>query len=407
MALSRVDAPAPAAFPSPIIHETVVMSQPIRLMHVITGLRRGGAEMMLYKLLLATDRSRFSSSVVSLTDEGNVGGMIRALGVPVTALGMSPRFPNPAVVLRLATLLRGGGIQAVQCWMYHADLVGGLAAWLGGVPVIWGIRQSNFDMMSSKRSTVRIMKWCARLSARVPSKIVACSQTARRLHQGYGYSEGKMVVIPNGFQTDVFMPDEQAGGEVRRQLGIPEDAAVVGVVGRFDPQKDHQSFITAAGELARRVDLVYFLFCGDGLRADNRQLAGWIAGQGIEDRCKLLGRRDDLHRIYCAMDIMVSSSAYGEGFPNVIGEAMSCGVPCVVTDVGDSALMVGDTGRVVPPRDAVGLSTALLDLLGLPAEKRRELGAAARRRIVEHYDLPSVADRYMALYQDVVTQCAG
>jgi glycosyltransferase involved in cell wall biosynthesis len=216
-----------------------------------------------------------------------------------------------------------------------------------------------------------------------------------------------MVLIPNGFQTDLYRPDEHIRYAIRSALGIAAGSVVIGIVGRFDPQKDHQLFVQAAAKVANEVRDVRFLFCGDGLSRDNVKLLGWIRAGEIEDRCLLLGRRDDLHELYCAMDVMVSSSAYGEGFPNVIGEAMSCGVPCVVTDVGDSALIVGDTGRVVPPRDLDALAKAIREIAVSSFEERIAIGAAARRRILEHYDLPSVASRYMTLYKDVIAQCAA
>lgn len=379
---------------------------PIRLLHVITGLGSGGAEMMLYKLLSVMDRRRFACTVVSLTDKGSMADKIRSLGIPVHALGMKGAMSMPWALLRLRGMMRHEGIQLVQCWMYHADLLGGLAARFAGLPVLWGIRQSNFDVDGSKKATIRVMHWCARLSRRVPARIISCSEAARRVHEQQGYAADKLVVIPNGFQTGVFQPDDRAREETRRALNIPADAAVVGVVGRFDPQKDHRTFIEAAGRLTRQGEKIYFLLCGKELTLENPALMAWINEEGIADRCVLLGQRDELVKLYCAMDVLVSSSAYGEGFPNVIGEAMSCAVPCAVTDVGDSALIVGDTGRVVAPRDPRALCGAIHEILSMSPEKRKRLGAAARQRIEENYGLPAVVAGYQELYEEVSAQCA-
>ena len=379
---------------------------PIRVLHVITGLRSGGAEMMLFKLLSGMDRQIFTCTVVSLTDDGDMAERIRAQGVPVYSLGMKGVMSMPRAMLRLMGMLKDQSTQVVQCWMYHADLLGGVAGWLAGVPVIWGIRQSNFDPVSSKQATIRIMRWCARLSAKIPTQIVCCSDTACRIHGQQGYAAQKMVMIPNGFQTEIFHPDEQARQRIRQTLKLPADAAVIGIVGRFDPQKDHKNFVKAAAQLVQRLPGVYFLLCGKGLSADNTELMAWIREEGVADRCLLLGQRDDLNQLYCAMDVLVSASAYGEGFPNVVGEAMACAVPCVVTDVGDSALIVGDSGRVVPPRDVEALAAAMQELLSLSLEERKQLGMTARRRIEENYALPTVVERYQDLYEEVAAQCA-
>jgi glycosyltransferase involved in cell wall biosynthesis len=162
----------------------------------------------------------------------------------------------------------------------------------------------------------------------------------------------------------------------------------------------------ASAQVVQRLPGVYILLCGKGLSADNTELMGWIREEGVADHYLLLGQRDDLNQLYCAMDVLVSASAYGEGFPNVIGEAMACAVPCVVTDVGDSAHIVGDSGLVVPPRDVEALAAAIQKLLLLSHEERNQLGMAARRRIEENYALPKVVERYQNLYEEVAAQCA-
>ena len=213
-------------------------------------------------------------------------------------------------------------------------------------------------------------------------------------------------MIPNGFQTELFCPGDRVREQTRKAFNLPVAAAVIGIVGRFDPQKDHRTFIKAAAQLARRMDGVYFLMCGKGLSPDNQELMVWLREGCAADQFLLLGERNDLNHIYCAMDVFVSSSAYGEGFPNVIGEAMACCVPCVVTDVGDSAIVVGNTGRVVPPRDPKALANGIYELLTLSEEEKRELGEAARRRIEENFSLSTIAVRYADLYEEVLAQCA-
>lgn len=371
--------------------------------HLITGLNTGGAETMLYKLLSGMDREAFEPRVVSLTDVGPVGEKIRALGVPVHALGMRRGVPDPRGAWRLTRLLKKDRPHLVQTWMYHADLLGGLAARLAGgvIPVVWGIRHSNLDPEGNKRTTIWTTRACAWLSHRLPAKIVCCSEASRRVHTALGYAAEKMVVIPNGFDLTAFKPDPEVREEVRRELGIPADALLIGLVGRFDPQKDHRNFVAAAALMSAAYPEVHYLLCGDGVSWDNHELAGWIDEVGLRQRFHLLGRREDMPRLTAALDI-ASSSSYGEGFPNVIGEAMACGVPCVVTDVGDSAFIVGDTGMVVPPRNPEALAQAWKKLMEMGPEGRKKLGEAARRRVLENFNLPDIVARYEGLYKEIV-----
>ena len=371
----------------------------IKVLHVITGLERGGAEMMLHKLLGRLPRDLVSNEVVSLTGEGSVAAWIRELGVPVYALGARRGVPDPRAVTRLIRRLRTSRPQIVQTWMYHADLIGGLAAKLAGpIPVVWNIRQSKLDPVHSKRLTIWTAKICARLSHRIPTRIVCCSEAAARIHREMGYAGDKLVIIPNGFDVEGFKPDSGARISVQAELGIGQNHPVIGLVARFDPQKDHRTFVDAASILGARLPLARFVLCGDGVTWENQELARWIDDAGIRDRVYLLGRRDDIARLLNAFDVATLSSAYGEGFPNVVGEAMACGVPCVVTDVGDSAWIVGDTGRVVPIRDPKALADSWLALVEAGHQARQALGARARARIVEQFDLDAIAGRYAKLY---------
>jgi len=363
--------------------------------------------MMLHKLLGYLPRDLVSNEVVSLTGEGSVAAWIRELGVPVYALGARRGMPDPRAVTRLMRRMKASRPQVVQTWMYHADLIGGLAAKLAGdIPVAWNIRQSNLDPVHSKRLTIWTAKICARLSRRIPARIVCCSDAAARIHREMGYAADKMVVIPNGFDMESFRPDAGARVSVRTELGIGQNDPVIGLVARFDPQKDHRTFVDAASILGARLLSARFVLCGDGVTWDNQELVRWIDDAGIRDRICLLGRRDDIARLLNGFDVATLSSAYGEGFPNVVGEAMACGVPCVVTDVGDSAWIVGDTGRVVPIRDAKALADSWLALVEAGHQARQALGARARARIVEHFDLEAIAGRYAKLYCELAQGAA-
>lgn len=376
----------------------------IKILHLITGLSTGGAEMMLYKLLSATDRTRFNSVVISLTDIGPVGERIRAIDVPVRELGMSRGVPTPAGIFTLAHWLWQAKPDLIQTWMYHADLAGGLAArFAGNIPVVWGIHHSKLDSEGNKRTTVWTAKTCARLSRWLPVKIVCCSEASKCVHTVFGYDPSRMIVIPNGFDLNLFKPNSDRVALVRQKFGIPEDIILIGLIGRFNPQKDHRNFIKAAALLQKDIPNVQFLFCGDDITWKNQKLSKWIKGSELSKNFHLLGKRDDIPEIMIALDI-ASSSSLGEAFPLVVGEAMACGVPCVVTNVGDSALIVGDTGIVVPPKDPKALADGWERLIEMGAEARRKLGIAARKRIQANYSLAAIARQYEDLYHKLVTE---
>lgn len=376
----------------------------IRVTHVIDGLSVGGAEAMLANLLRRSDRDRFESQVISLTDVGPIGEAIRETGVPVRSLGLEPSPRQALAALRLPGMLRATRPDLVQTWLYHADLLGGLSSRLVSrrVPVVWGIHRSDLDAAWTKRRLATTAKLCARVSGWVPSRIVCCSEDAARRHVALGYHSEAMVMIPNGFDLDEFRPDATARGSVRSELGVPHDAPLIGMIARFDPQKDHASLLEAADLVACRLPDAHFLLCGLGVQPDNPPFAALTRRHpDLAPRLHAVGLRRDIPRLDAALDVGVLSSIGGEAFPLAVGEAMACGVPCVVTDVGDAPELVADTGVVVPRGEPTAMAGAIVDLLSLPVDQRRAMGAAARRRVQQHYELDHVVARYEGLYAEL------
>jgi len=375
------------------------VNRKIRLLHVINSLTFGGAEAMLCSLLLRHDRSRFDLSVVSLIDDLAVAGPILDAGIPVAVMGMRPGVPDPRGVARLARHLRRVKPHVIQSWMDHSNLFTALANRCSvRAPLAWGIHHSDHIPGVAKRSTLITVAACAKLSRRLTRKIVYCSEHSRRAYEKKGFEPLRGVVIPNGFDLSRFGPDAGARAALRCEIGVPADAPLVGLVARYDPFKDHATFFKAAALLARKNPHVHFLLCGNRVDDDNRELALLASDPALAGRCHLLGRRGDAHRVHAALDVLASSSI-SEAFPLAIGEAMACGVPCAVTDVGDSALLVGPTGKVVPPRDPAALAAAIESLLAMPRAEREALGLAARARVRERFALDAVTRRYEDLYE--------
>jgi glycosyltransferase involved in cell wall biosynthesis len=375
----------------------------MKVLHIITDLIPAGAQTMLYRLLAATDRSNVDCRVIALCKMDVIGEKIQQLGVPVTALAMSGRFPNPLAAARLAKMIRSFNPDIIQTWMYHADLMGGLAAkWAGGIPVVWGIHHTSFEPGGGKLLTRLVMRICAATSRLIPAGIVSCSEAGRRIHVARGYDPERLKVIPNGFDIDKFRPDQQARRNFRAELNLPDDCLLIGHAGRFHPQKDHATLIKAAEKLAARLPQCRFALAGRDIVWGGNQLTSWIEMKGLKQRFFLLGLREDMPAFYAGLDLLTSSSSQGEAFPLVLGEAMACGTPCVTTDVGDSALIAGDAGRVVPPGEAEALAQAWEEVLTLPAEEKSKLGRAARKRIEEEFSLPEIASRYLDLYRQLI-----
>lgn len=372
----------------------------MRIVHIITGLNIGGAETMLYKLLSGTDKASFDEMVISLTAYGPMAAKIEKLGVKVKYLGLKRSIPNPLIILKLIKLLKREKADLVQTWMYHADLIGGLAAKMAGIPVIWNVRNNTFDS-KVKWTTLMTVKISAKLTTLIPEKVICCSQEACRIHIKQGYAIKKMVVIPNGFNLNEFSPNLAAKIRLREELGLKSDDLIIGIIARYDPQKDHKTFFRAVAEINGNMPGVHFILAGDGISWDNDELVGDIYSYGVEDVCHLLGRRDDIAYLTSALDISCLSST-GEAFPNVLGEAMACGVPCVTTDAGDSALIVGDTGIVVPPNNPAALAEALRQMIEMGDAGRRALGEKARRRVLERFNLPDIVSKYEDLYRRIL-----
>lgn len=373
----------------------------MKVAHVIIGLNVGGAELMLSRLIESQYTHKdIVHSVISLTDLGVLGKRLVEQGINVYCLGMTSIFRGPLVFVKLRTLLKQLQPDVIHTWMYHADLLGGLAARSIGLRnIVWCIRSTDIRKGGSK-VTLLIRKLCACLSGWVPRVIVCAADASRTVHEAVGYKANKMLVIPNGFDMDKLLVSNSAGIAVRKELGIDPNDILVISVGRFNPVKDHKTFIAAAGKLAAQFNNVKFLLVGRDLDFTNRPLMEMIAVTNKADKFYLLGERNDVASCLKASDIFCLHSVT-EGFPNVLGEAMAAGLPCVTTDVGDAAYLLNNPDWVVPAESPDLLALKLSELLTLASEERTKLGQAASNRIRDHFTMDVVSKRYRALYDSV------
>ena len=377
----------------------------VRLAVVINAIVLAGAERMLVRVLTRLPSEEFDVHVFTIGLPGPFTEHLEELGIPNRLYQfVRPKVPNPFHVLTLARDLRRFQPDVVQGWMYLGNLFGGVAAKLArrDLPVAWNIRHSTLDPKIDSRS----MRWSAwlggQLSGLVPDRIVLCAEAARAAHLRVGYAPKKLEVIPNGFDLSELRPDPVARQRIRNELGLTDETPLVGLVGRLHQHKDHQTFVRAARVVADQIPNAHFVGAGEEQTYSAADLWSWVDEAGLRDRFHWLGVRRDVPAIDASLDVLVCSSTT-EGFPNVVGEAMACGVPCVATDVGECAEVIGDTGCVVPKQDPLRLGNAISELLQMPRAERTALGEAARRRVVERYDINRIVERYCDLWRSLAT----
>lgn len=367
-----------------------------RIVHVITGLNNGGAEAVLYRLCAHDTTHRHY--VISMMNEGRYGQPLQEAGIEVYCLNMPQGRITLGGLIKLRRLLKQLQPDLVQTWMYHADLIGGLMArWVGIQRVYWNVRHTTFESGKSKRTTVWVAKACAALSSWLPEKIIYCAHQARQTHEAMGYAVDKGVVVPNGYDLTRFIASDALRTATREALELHPSVPVLGMVGRFNPQKDHENLIRALGQLKQRGYGFNCLLIGPDLDQDNARLNEWLQTYDIAEQTRLLGQRNDIAELMNALDLHILSSAFGEAFPNVVAEAMACGTPCVVTRVGDAALIVGETGWVIEPHDSDALAQTLMRALDercLSVAEWKARQQACRQRIVDLFSLQSMIKHY-------------
>lgn len=369
----------------------------IKILHLISTTDTGGAEQNLLRLVNGMDRERFHNLVISMTAIGSVGKKILKSGIEVQAIDMTKGVPDPRGILKLAHIIHQRRPHIIQAWMYHANLLA--LPFCVGRPLIWNIRCCDMDLAQYGPIYRWTFKTGALLSG-LPSAIITNSHAGRDFHQTRGYHPLRWQTIANGWDTDTFKPDPAAGRQMRVKLGIPARSPVIGLIARPDPMKDLPTFFAATQHLLHSHPTTHFIVAGSHMCAGHPQIQPHLRDISPPANFHLLEEQDDIPRLLNTLDLATLSSV-SEGLPNSIGEAMACGIPCVVTTVGDCARLVGDTGLAVLPSDPPALARAWQNLITAGQEERRRLGDLARRRIREHYSLPAMIRAYENLYAEL------
>ena len=372
----------------------------MQVIHIITGLQRGGAETLLSNLckfdtqhihtIISLSELKDSESV--LNDQPNV--CVYSLNFPNGKIRLSGLF-------KLYKLIKQIKPDMVQTWMIHADMIGGIVARLAGVKnIFWSVHYTNLVKGRSKKSTILLTKINAFLSYFIPKKIIYCAEKSREVQESLGFKKTKGVVIQNGYDVESFIENTSLGLKFRNELGIRPEAFVIGHVGSYDPLKDQETLIKSLGYLDQKGINFNAIFVGKKLDSSNDNLIKLIKDNGLTKRIHLLGIRNDISAIMNGIDVFMLSSV-SEAFPNVLNEAMACETPCITTDVGDAAIIVGDTGWIVSPQDAKALAKSSIKALEekkLYHESWKQRKKACRERIIENFSFEKMIKKYKEVW---------
>jgi glycosyltransferase involved in cell wall biosynthesis len=374
----------------------------MRVLHVITALGVGGAEHMLLKLLGAPALAGIEQQVVALLPGGAMAAPMHAAGAEVHELSLLGGVPVLSGSVQLARLARRFDPQLVHGWLYHGNLGAALArrALRRRAPLVWGVRQS-LPSLAGENAFARIAIRLNKTLSFHPDCLLFNSRTSQEQHRAFGFDMRRARYLPNGFETDRFVPNQADRARLRAAWGVDDAAVVFGLLARHHPVKDHAGFLQAARLVGGQRPQAHFVLAGTGVDSSNEALLRQVADSGLGARVRLLGERHDVPAVLSALDACVSASR-AEAFSNTVGEAMACALPCVVTAVGDLADIVSDTGLVVPAGQPEALAAAMLKLVDLGAADRAALGARARARVQSEFSLDAVAARHALLYRELV-----
>lgn len=368
---------------------------PKRILFICTNLSLGGAQTILYNLIAKLDRRVYQPEVLSLMGNTAYSQKFEAINVKTHQLSMQRGLIKLKDIRIFRNIVKSISPSIIQGWMYHGNLAASYAGYMLKVPYIWGIHHSLDSLSEEKFSTRILIRISAYLSSKADS-IVYVSETSLAQHTSAGYSKPNSLVIPNGFDTELFIPNSNTD-EIKRKLNISENSKVIGMLARYHPVKDHKTMLEAAAIVVKDIPQTVFILCGSNIDTNNTQLTDIIKNLNLCGRVFLLGAREDIPKIISAFDILTLTSV-SEAFPMVLGEAMSAGIPCVSTDVGDSRQIIGDCGLVVPRRNPEKLAEAWQSILRLERHDYKRLSKHSRRRIIELYSMKNTVKKYENLY---------
>jgi glycosyltransferase involved in cell wall biosynthesis len=370
-----------------------------KVLHIITGLKNGGAEAILYRII-SDNSQNFQHEVISLSDKGYYGVLLTTAGIKITTLNISSFFSIFSRFPKLYILIKSAKPDVVQTWMYHADIIGGMAAKFAGVPkIVWGVHSTFLNPKETKITTMLAVILSKYLSNYIPDKIICCSETALKSHEKIGYSSHKMVIINNGVDTNFFTPNAEQGSLIRRTLALGEDIFVMGMIARWHPVKDHKMLLRALSEIKLLEFKWKCLLVGEEMTKENVQLNKMIHENGLQDYIICLGSRQDIATVLNALDLHILTSS-SESFGNVTVEAMSCSIPCIMTDVGEAKNLLAEHGWIVPIRNPLHLAQIIKHVYSefVSVDNWQVRKLEIREKIKNHYSISQMIQSYTHIW---------
>jgi glycosyltransferase involved in cell wall biosynthesis len=375
----------------------------IKIVHIINDLSPGGAEKMLLNLVAHTDRSRFDISVFSLQNKGEVAIDIEKLGIPVFGFYMFNKYDFIFKFLKLILILIRIKPDIVHAWMYHSNLIGGIAAkFVTSSKIIWSIHSTTLEPGPEKKGTEIAIKLSTFLSKVIPDKIILCSKASYNFHEIIGFEKNKMMVIPNGIDLRRFKYSSKAKLNLISKLKLGHETKFIGMVGRYHSMKRHDIFFHAAQIIINKYPLIQFILCGPGIDNSNQKLVKLINSFELSPNIHLLGYRSDMSNIYSLLDILTITSSYGESFPLTICEAMACNVPVVSTDVGDASYIINSKDMIIPINEPMLIAEKWEKIISLDIKSRNEIGVKNRSRIKNLFDIKNIERSYKYHYKQLL-----
>ncbi len=371
----------------------------ISVLHIISGLKIGGAENALYRLVTNFENDNYTHRIISLTSGGSLLKQFEEAKVEVAQFDFKK---NPFKQFwKLFIYIKSIKPDIVNTWMYHANIIGGIAARFAGIKkIIWGLRTTDANK-GSKILTKAIRRIGGFLSYLIPKTIICVADAAKKSHMKIGYSEKKMIIINNGFDIYDLQFRDKSRQQLRSELGYNPSHVVIGSVGRFNKAKDHRNFIRAAGIAAKKNSNIRFLIIGKGISKKNQELFNWIKSENIQNKVNLMEERTDIPICLSSMDIFCLHSSR-EGFPNALAEAMLVGLPCVSTNVGDVNLLLNDIGVIVKKEDPFSLAKGILKLVSLTPDEREIIASRSRNKISKNFSIEAICNQYESAYSSVL-----
>lgn len=369
----------------------------IKILHIISGLNDGGAESLLFNFLCHSKNN--INFVISLKGKGKYGKMIEGKGIKIFYFNFSFDLNLISNFVNLIKLIRKINPDIVQTWLYHADLLGGCAAYLANSKnIFWGIHHGSLDKNINKFSTIFVSKINSILSYFIPRKIIVCADSAKLIHIKNGFSRQKIITIPNGIDLNKFKRSSQKRSFFRNKLNIKSDETLYGTVARFHPIKDHITLIKAIFRLKKAGYKFKYLLVGDNINNKNKLLNELIKKYRLEENMILLEKEENISLVMNALDLHVLSSK-SEALPMVILEAMGCGTPCLSTNVGDVKKLIFDNNLIVETSNQSSLFSAMKIFSDYNKKYKNQISISVENQIKENYSLEKMTEKYLNLYQ--------